>query len=383
MEEAASGCCCLTMCGQSSHPWTVGCRCWLENRDGWRSCANLSLMLPSPNRARTASSPSSSAATGPKITLSGGESHHSSLIALWRKERFTGIAICADGIAFKAHRAALASSSGYFLSLFDSGMRDAASPTHAIKDLRSLVLEALLAFVYEGSCKVEVGLLTEMLGAAARLIVEPLKVACASAIQAQLGPCNALDVWQLADLYTLPALKKAAVMSALGGFEELPLQLASGAQVVVVTLVQEEWLVAKSEEAVFEGCVRWWEAAERPEAELLAVMKHVRFATMAEASCARPCVCDPRCALSKRRACSPTQCCSQPTAQSRCRARVSGPSARSTLWAGVPAAHSARRCRTTRGLLYGSSWQAWRSHAMVMAVWISKASSRRGSTILL
>ena len=31
-----------------------------------------------------------------------------------------------------------------------------------------------------------------------------------------------------------------------------------------------------------EWCVRWWEAAERPEAELLAVMKHVRFAAMAE-----------------------------------------------------------------------------------------------------
>ena len=29
--------------------------------------------------------------------------------------------------------------------------------------------------------------------------------------------------------------------------------------------------------------MRWWEAAERPEAELLAVMKHVRFAAMAEA----------------------------------------------------------------------------------------------------
>ena len=229
-------------------------------------------------RGRTASSPSPSAAVTPKITLSGGEAHHSSLIALWRKERLTDIALCAEGVEFKAHRAALASSSDYFLSLFDSGMRDAASPTHVIEGLRSPVLGALLSFVYEGSCEVEESLLTEMLDASARLVIDSLKAACAFAIQSQLAPCNALDVWRLADLYTLPTLEKAAVTSALRGFEELPPQSASGAQ--VLALVQEDRLVAKSEEAVFQWVVRWWDAGERPEAELLAAMKHVRFAVM-------------------------------------------------------------------------------------------------------
>ena len=109
-------------------------------------------------------------------------------------------------------------------------------------------------------------------------MVDPLKAACAYAIQSQLAPCNALDVWRIADLYTLPALEKAAVTSALGGFEELPPQSASGAQ--VLALVQEDWLVAKSEEAVFKWVVRWWEAGERPVAELLSAMRHVRFAAM-------------------------------------------------------------------------------------------------------
>jgi len=214
----------------------------------------------------------------PKVTLSGGEAHHSSLVTLWRNDRLTDIALCAEGIEFKAHRAALASSSGYFLSLFDSGMRDAACSAHAIEGIRSPVLEALLAYVYEGSCEVEEDLLTEMLDAAARLVIDPLKEACAGAIQARLAPCNALDVWRLADLYMLPALEKAAFRSALGGFEELPPQSASGVQ--VLALVQEDELVVKNEEAVFQWMVRWWEATERPEAELLAAMKHVRFAAM-------------------------------------------------------------------------------------------------------
>ena len=84
--------------------------------------------------------------------------------------------------------------------------------------------------------------------------------------------------WRLADLYTLPTLEKAAVTSALDGFEELPPQSASGAQ--VLALVQEDGLAAKNEEAVFQWLVRWQEAAQPTQAELLAAMKHVRFATM-------------------------------------------------------------------------------------------------------
>ena len=234
--------------------------------------------MPPRKRARRTAASSSSTTAAPKITLRGGEAHHSSLAGLWRKEKLTDITVCAEGVEFKAHRAALASSSGYFLSLFDSGMRDAASATHAIEGLRSPVLEALLGFVYEGSCQVEAGLLTEMLDASARLVVDPLKAACAYAIQAQLAPCNALDVWRIADLYTLPSLEKAAITSALGGFEELPLQSASSAQ--VLTLVQEDRLVAKDEEAVFQWVAQWQEAVQPTEAELLAVMKHLRFAAM-------------------------------------------------------------------------------------------------------
>ena len=40
--------------------------------------------------------------------------------------------------------------------------------------------------------------------------------------------------------------------------------------------------MAKDEEAVFRWIVRWSEASERPEAELMAVLNHVRFATMEE-----------------------------------------------------------------------------------------------------
>ena len=158
-------------------------------------------------------------------------------------------------------------------------MRDATGTTHALQGIRPQALKALLAFVYEGACEIEESLLTEVLEAAARLVVDALKEACAHALGARLAPSNALNAWRLADTFTLPALEKAAVEAALRGFEELPAQLATGAE--VVALVQEDRLVAKSEEAVFQWVKRWWEGGKRPEAELLAVMRHVRFAAMA------------------------------------------------------------------------------------------------------
>ena len=50
---------------------------------------------------------------------------------------------------------ALASSSKYFLNLFESGMRDAADATHALEGIRPKALEVLLAFIYEGKCQID------------------------------------------------------------------------------------------------------------------------------------------------------------------------------------------------------------------------------------
>merc|ERR1711938_368574 len=233
----------------------------------------------SASASSSSSSSSSADAAAPKYTLQGGVPHHPALAGLWRDERLTDFAVSAEGVEFKAHRVALASSSGYFLNLFESGMRDAADASHALEGIRPKALEVLLAFIYEGKCQIDEGQLTEVLEASARLVVDDLKAACAGAIGARLAPSNALNVWRLADVFTLPALEKAAVEAALRGFEEVPAEQATCAE--VVALVQEDRLVARSEEAVFQWVKRWWEAGARPEAELLAVLRHVRFAAMA------------------------------------------------------------------------------------------------------
>ena len=86
-----------------------------------------------------------------------GVPHHPALAGLWRDKRLTDFALSAEGVEFKAHRVALASSSKYFLNLFESGMRDAADATHALEGIRPKALEVLLAFIYEGKCHIDEG----------------------------------------------------------------------------------------------------------------------------------------------------------------------------------------------------------------------------------
>ena len=82
-----------------------------------------------PKRARTAAATRASASSSSqsfdaattKFTLHGGVPHHPALAGLWRDERLTDFALSAEGVEFKAHRVALASSSKYFLNLFESG----------------------------------------------------------------------------------------------------------------------------------------------------------------------------------------------------------------------------------------------------------------------
>ena len=179
----------------SLQPYSYALLTFADVSAGLPPLPRASSMAPK-KRARTAASASSSSppTATPTLTLRGGVPHHPSLAGLWRAERLTDFTVCTEGVEFKTHRVALASSSKYFLNLFESGMRDAADATHALEGIRSKALEALLAFIYEGKCEIDEGQLTEVLEASARLVVDTLKEACAHAIGARLAPSNVLNV---------------------------------------------------------------------------------------------------------------------------------------------------------------------------------------------
>ena len=233
-------------------------------------------------RARTSSTvgSSSSSATTPTITLSGGESCPSGLVKLWRSGLLTDTVVTVEGRSFVADKKVLAGSSEYFRSHFlnEQMARGAANPTLQ-EHVSAAAFEPLLAFLYEGECSFDETKLTEVLQAASFLTVKPLEQAAVAALTERLSPSNALAAWSLADQLSLPELAEAAKETALKSFDEVEkIEEATLAQ--VQALVADDRLTAKSEEAVFSAVARFAEAKQPAEAELLGLLRNVRFAQM-------------------------------------------------------------------------------------------------------
>jgi len=232
-------------------------------------------------RARTASTggSSSSSAAAPTITLSGGEPFPAKFVALWRSGRFTDTVVTVEDRSFVADRKVLASGSDYFERHYDhEHMRNADHPK-LLEHVTAAAFEPLLAFLYEGACSFDESLLAPVLQAAHFLGVAPLERAAVDAFTERLSPSNALTAWTWGEELELPELAAAAKVTALRGFDEVEkIEEATLAQ--LQSLVADDRLTAKSEEAVFSAVARFAEAKHPSEAELHGLLRNVRFAQM-------------------------------------------------------------------------------------------------------
>lgn len=229
-----------------------------------------------PKRRR--SEPSAPAAAH-RVRLAGEESALASKLSTFRKQgKLTDVTVRASGTDFAAHRNVLAAASSYFDARFGSGMRDSDDAVVVLDDVPSAVFECVLDFVYDGACEVEEGALPAVLEAAARLQVAALQEAAVAAASARLGASSALAMWGVGDRLTLPGLVEAAAKAAATNFDAIAageaLLQASHAQ--LLALLQDEDL-ASTEEIVFSAVSRWADHVRPAEADLLALLQHVRF----------------------------------------------------------------------------------------------------------
>ena len=239
--------------------------------------------MVSRKRARTSSTDgaSSSSAAAPTITLSGGEACPTKQVSLWRSGRLTDTTVEVDGRTFVAHRLVLAAACEYFERHYDhEHMRDADHPK-LIEHVTAAAFEPLLAFLYEGACTFDESLLAPILQAAHFLGVAPLERAAVAAFSERLSPSNALTAWTWGEELELPELSEAAKETALKTFDEVE-KIEDATLVQMQSLIADDRLTAKSEEAVFSALARFAEAKQPLEADLLGLLRNVRFAQMSQ-----------------------------------------------------------------------------------------------------
>ena len=160
------------------------------------------------------------------LVLSGGEVWPAG-IALQRQQKLLcDVELKVDSTQFYAHRCVLAVGSQFFKALYTGGMPEKKGPK-SLDQLSAVTFEAVLTWLYEGSCSlVTHDGLVPLLEAADLLGVVPLRDAVVDAIIKRLTPDSCVGAWGLASRHILPPLADAARRVCLESFTALT---ASGA----------------------------------------------------------------------------------------------------------------------------------------------------------
>lgn len=159
----------------------------------------------------------------------------------------------------------LAASSSFMKSAFTVGLVETSTASVSLEEMEAAVFEAVLEFVYAGTCTFSEPLALEVLRAASRLGIKPLEAEVVAHVTKTIKPLSCLSVWRAGDLLMLHPLVEAATKCAKEAFATVATTeefLGVGAPWLESLLASDE-LVVDAEEQVFEALQRW-HASQRP-----------------------------------------------------------------------------------------------------------------------
>ena len=219
-----------------------------------------------PKRARPANA---APAAGPRLTVASEEmalSRSEVMAQMWREGSLCDCEVSVDGRVFTAHRIVLAACSTFMRSAFTVGLAETATASVVLEEVEPAVFEAVLEFVYAGTCTFDESLSLAVLQAASRLGIKLLEDQVVAHITERIDPATCLEVWKAGDALSLPAVVEAARKCATEAFVEVAGQdawLGVAAPWLECLLASDE-LVADKEEQVFEALTRWHAAQRSP-----------------------------------------------------------------------------------------------------------------------
>eukprot|EP00964_Phaeocystis_antarctica_P038352 scaffold21940_cov69-Phaeocystis_antarctica.AAC.2 len=238
-------------------------------------------------RKRARSTPEAVVPEAAALVLSGGEVWPAGMAVQRQQQLLCDAELSVDGTQFHAHRCVLAVGSPFFMGLYTGGIPLKKGP-YSLEQVSALTFEAVLTWLYTGSCKlVTQDGLVPLLEAADLLGVLPLRDAVVAAIIERLTPDSCIGAWDLASRHSLPPLAHAARSTCLENFEALEASGALGAlsATCLGELLSDNKVAVEDESAVFAAMKRWLAAqkTEPAEAVVASLLRHIRFEAMDDA----------------------------------------------------------------------------------------------------
>ena len=180
---------------------------------------------------------------------------------LRNNERFCDVIVEVKGKEFKVHKAVLAASSPFFLTLLESNMRE--SNEHLIKieleQATAFIMEDVLKYVYTGNVSVTEESAHNLIATADYLLLPGLKSLACDFLKGILATENCVFNYYFAERYQCMNLMEECrelIKSNFSALMETDDFLNLDAK-QVIKWVSSDDIIIKAEEEVFKGIVKW------------------------------------------------------------------------------------------------------------------------------
>ena len=204
---------------------------------------------------------------------------------LRNNERFCDVIVEVKGKEFKAHKAVLAASSPFFLTLLESNMRE--SNEHLIKieleEATASIMEDVLKYVYTGNVSVTEESAHNLIATADYLFLPGLKSLGCDFLKGILATENCVFNYYFAERYHCVNLKEECrelIKSNFSAVMETDDFLNLDAK-QVLEWVSSDDVTVSAEEEVFRGIVKWvHQSKSEREKEFSDLLQHIRLSSL-------------------------------------------------------------------------------------------------------
>jgi len=127
-------------------------------------------------------------------------------------ERHADVTFIVQGHRIKAHRLILTTRCSYFEKMFQADMIESRSNEVEVPDIRPAVFNQLLRYLYTDEPPTYSDMTAEILVAADKYEIEPLKTICSNSLRSHLDRNNVIKLMILAESLSLPCLAEDALL---------------------------------------------------------------------------------------------------------------------------------------------------------------------------
>ncbi|TMW52279.1 hypothetical protein DOY81_002612 [Sarcophaga bullata] len=181
-----------------------------------------------------------------------------------RMGKLCDVTLKVEDQTFSAHRIVLAATIPYFYAMFTNNMAESRIKEITMKEIEPTALESLINFAYSGQVRIDNQNVQSLMMGASFLQLLKVRNACADFLISRFHPHNVLGIRHFADSMSCTHLIRAADKYIDSNFtkvsqseEFLNLEFEE-----LIELIKSDFLNVKSEEIVFEACMKWVKFSE-------------------------------------------------------------------------------------------------------------------------